>query len=66
MNSDDPAYFGGYIADNYAAGELGLDRADLLDLARNSFVASFLDEADKARHIAAVDRLRGQRRDEPR
>jgi adenine deaminase len=56
VNSDDPAYFGGYIADNYAAGDLGLDQADLLDIARNSFVASFLADADKAKHIAAVDR----------
>ena len=56
VNSDDPAYFGGYIGDNYAAGDLGLDRADLLDIARNSFEASFLDDPDKARLIAAVDR----------
>jgi len=56
VNSDDPAYFGGYVADNYAADGLGLDRADLLDIARNSFVASFLDDGDKAEHIAAVDR----------
>ena len=52
------------IADNYAAPDLGLDRADLLALARNSFAASFLDEADKARHIAAVDRYGAGRLDQ--
>jgi len=66
VNSDDPAYFGGYVADNYAAGELGLDRTELLDLARNSFVASFLEEADKAEHIAAVDRYGARGGDQPR
>lgn len=66
VNSDDPAYFGGYIADNFAAPDLGLDRADLLDLARNSFAASFLDEADKAEHIAAVDRYGAGGVDRPR
>jgi adenosine deaminase len=65
VNSDDPAYFGGYIADNYAAPDLGLDRADLLDLARNSFTASFLDDADKAEHLAAVDRYGAGALDQP-
>jgi adenosine deaminase len=53
VNSDDPAYFGGYIADNLAA--LDLDHLRLLTLARNSFKASFLADADKERHIATVD-----------
>ena len=51
INSDDPAYFGGYIADNYAAvyDALGLSRSDLHQLAANSFAASFLpDEAKRA------------------
>lgn len=43
INSDDPAYFGGYIADNYAAAQraLGLSDADLAGLAANSLRASF-------------------------
>lgn len=45
VNSDDPAYFGGYINDNYVAvyQALGLERNDLIQLARNAFRASFLD-----------------------
>ena len=44
INSDDPAYFGGYIADNYraVAKARGLSRADLAQLARNSLTGSFL------------------------
>ena len=44
VNSDDPAYFGGYIAENYAAAAraLGLGRGDLVTLARNSITASWL------------------------
>lgn len=57
VNSDDPAYFGGYLGDNWqaVARALPLTEADLVRLARNSFAASFLAEADKARHIAAVE-----------
>ena len=46
VNSDDPAYFGGYVADNYraAAEARGLDRDDLALLARNSFLGSFLSD----------------------
>ena len=57
VNSDDPAYFGGYIDDNYRAVEeaLPLDAAELATLARNSFVASFADDAQKAAWIAEVD-----------
>ncbi len=51
VNSDDPAYFGGYVNDNYVAVAEALDlgKADIVKLARNSFDASLLDEADKAR-----------------
>ena len=57
VNSDDPAYFGGYVVANYVAAQqaLGLTREDIATLARNSFAASFLPEADKARWIAKVD-----------
>lgn len=56
VNSDDPAYFGGYVADNYLAlvRGLGLTRADIVRLARNSFAASFLGEAEKQARLAAV------------
>lgn len=56
INSDDPAYFGGYVTDNYvaAAEALGLTRDDLVTLAEHSFAASFLDEAHKDRLIADV------------
>jgi adenosine deaminase len=57
VNSDDPAYFGGYVNENYrgCARALGLTRARLVQLARNSFLAAFLSDAEKARHCAAVD-----------
>jgi adenosine deaminase len=57
LNSDDPAYFGGYLNENYlaAARALDLSAADIERLARNSFKGSFLDEATKARHDAAID-----------
>ena len=62
VNSDDPAYFGGYVEENYrgAARALGLSRGRLAELARNSFEASFLGAADKKRHIAEIDRLAGK------
>jgi adenosine deaminase len=49
INSDDPAYFGGYIGDNYRETQtaLGLDDESLIELARNSIESSFLDEARK-------------------
>ncbi|MCK8676914.1 adenosine deaminase [Streptomyces lichenis] len=59
VNSDDPAYFGGYVGDNYhaVAGALGLDAGQLRELARNSFLAAFLDhdEERRARYLAEVD-----------
>ncbi len=57
INSDDPAYFGGYVADNYraVAAARGLGKAELATLARNSFTGSFLDEASQATHIARLD-----------
>lgn len=57
INSDDPAYFGGYVADNYraAATARGLGRGEIVQLARNSFTGSFLPDAEIARHLAAID-----------
>ena len=53
INSDDPAYFGGYVVDNYlaVASALGLTEDDIRKLARNSFEASFLTDQEKARLI---------------
>ncbi|MDG5488158.1 adenosine deaminase [Sphingomonas sp. BGYR3] len=57
VNSDDPAYFGGYVAENYraVAAARGLSHGDLATLARNSFTGSFLDADSIAAHVAAVD-----------
>lgn len=56
-NSDDPAYFGGYVNQNYRqlARAVGLTREQVTLLARNSFEGSFLAEADKAARIAEVE-----------
>jgi adenosine deaminase len=58
INSDDPAYFGGYLNDNFVqtfAALPGLGAREAYTLARNSFEASFASAADKARWIAALD-----------
>ena len=49
VHSDDPAYFGGYIADNYLAVHraLGLSREELVALAGHGFKASFLPEGER-------------------
>ncbi|WP_293681871.1 adenosine deaminase [uncultured Phenylobacterium sp.] len=57
INSDDPAYFGGYLGQNWiqAADALELSLAELITLARNSFTGSFLPPEAVARHLAAID-----------
>jgi adenosine deaminase len=57
INSDDPAYFGGYINDNFieAFAALPLERRHAYQLARNSFVASFLDAPIKQKYLQEVD-----------
>ena len=57
VNSDDPAYFGGYLAENYRAvyDGLQLSRADITQLARNSLNASFLPAADKQAWMGRID-----------
>lgn len=57
VNSDDPAYFGGYIGANYevVAGALSLDRRDLVQLAGNSLAASFASPDDKAAWLAELE-----------
>jgi len=51
INSDDPAYFGGYVVDNFMAihRAIGLTEDEVRQLARNSFEASFLSEDEKSR-----------------
>ncbi len=57
VNSDDPAYFGGYVNENYRAVQeaLGLTDEDLGQIARNSFEAAFLGQAKKQALIARLD-----------
>lgn len=59
VNSDDPAYFGGYINDNFNAlvDAVDLSHDEILVLVRNSFTASFLDAAYQQRHLAEVNRV---------
>ena len=57
VNSDDPAYFGGYVNDNYRAVQeaLKLSETDLRLLAQNSFEASFLSKSEKEALIAKLE-----------
>jgi adenosine deaminase len=57
VNSDDPAYFGGYVNDNYRA-LIGMGRLDVRDfamLARNGFLGSFLPDDAVTAHLATLD-----------
>jgi adenosine deaminase len=57
VHSDDPAYFGGYINDNFTQtfAALGLGAQHAYQLARDSFDASFIEPSERARHIARLD-----------
>ncbi len=55
VNSDDPAYFGGYVNANYRAVAPLLTREEMVALARNSFTGSFLAPDAVARHLAEVE-----------
>lgn len=57
VNSDDPAYFGGYVNANFVAmaDALNLTRDEIITLARNSFTGSFLPPAEQVVHLAAID-----------
>lgn len=59
VNSDDPAYFGGYLQDNFlaVADGLGLSHVQLAQLARNSFEASFIEPAVKQTWYARINEL---------
>ena len=67
VNADDPAYFGGYVNENFAAVQDGLDLTcdHLAMLARNSFEASFLDPTAKRVLIAEVDAVAGLSSNQP-
>lgn len=57
INSDDPAYFGGYINDNFyqLAEAVDLSDDDIFTLVENSFKASFLPDSIKAIHLKALN-----------
>lgn len=59
INSDDPAYFGGYVLDNFTAVRDALDLStdDIVTLARNSITASWADEIQKNRWLAEIDAM---------
>jgi adenosine deaminase len=59
INSDDPAYFGGYVGTNWVktAAALGLSRSELVQLAKNSFLGSFLPAEAVEAHLAEIDKV---------
>ena len=61
INSDDPAYFGGYVLDNYVATveALDLSRDDIVSLARNSIEATFLPDDEKEALLADLAAIGG-------
>ncbi len=60
INSDDPAYFGGYVMANFIAviEALDLDADDIRALAKNSFAGSFLEDGQKRAHLAAIEKVK--------
>jgi len=58
LNSDDPAYFGGYVTENYSAVQqaLGLNRSEIEQIGRNGFSASFMTAEEKSKAVARFDR----------
>ncbi len=65
VNSDDPAYFQAYLNENWriCADTFHLNRGELLQLAKNSFKASFLPETEKRRRIAEVESFGKEEKD---
>ncbi len=59
INSDDPAYFGGYINDNYkaVAEALDLGEKEMITLAENSFKASFLSQQEKEKWLKTIEKI---------
>jgi len=64
VNSDDPAYFGGYVNDNYraVAGALSLGRDEIAAIVRNGFHASLMSEAEKQKALADMERVLAESR----
>lgn len=62
VNSDDPAYFGGYVAENYRAVQSAaeLSHEELTQLARNSFEASWLPKDGRESYLAGLDAYQGR------
>jgi adenosine deaminase len=59
INSDDPAYFGGYVNDNFIAvtEALNLDEEDIIQLVRNSFTGSFLPKEHIKEHLKQINKI---------
>ncbi len=59
VNSDDPAYFGGYVNDNLLAITEALDLTpdDIITLVKNSFTGSFLPDEQIQQHLSSIDKL---------
>lgn len=59
INSDDPAYFRGYINENYlqTAKALSLTEKEIIQIAKNSFTASYLSQSEKDKWIAKIDEI---------
>lgn len=59
VNSDDPAYFGGYMNDNYASliRETNINKKELLQLAKNGITGSWMDEETKTHHLNQLEQL---------
>jgi len=57
INSDDPAYFGGYVNENYTciASALNLSKKQITELAKNSIKSSFLPDGDKEKIIMQIE-----------
>jgi adenosine deaminase len=62
VNSDDPAYFGGHLLENFAAleAQLGMSAAQGEALLRNSFVAAFIDDARRRELLQRLDTALGE------
>jgi adenosine deaminase len=62
VNSDDPAYFGGYLNDNFiaVADALQLSKEEIVALVKNSFEASFITDAEKRDYLKRVDEIAGE------
>ena len=60
INSDDPAYFGGYVNENFlaVAENLSLTKKDIYQLAKNSFEASFISQAEKHIFIEKLEKFK--------